>query len=50
LRIEESKKLLEQGCSIIKTAELSGFRGSSTFIRIFRKLTGLTPGQYKQLE
>jgi AraC-like DNA-binding protein len=50
LRIEESKKLLGQGYSIIKTAELAGFRGSSTFIRIFRKITGITPGQYKQLE
>jgi AraC-like DNA-binding protein len=49
LRIEESKKLLEQGCSIIKTAELAGFRGSSTFIRIFRKITGVTPGQYKDI-
>ncbi|MDR0998375.1 MAG: helix-turn-helix domain-containing protein [Treponema sp.] len=49
LRIEESKKLLEQGYSITKTAELAGFRGSSTFIRIFRKITGVTPGQYKDI-
>lgn len=49
LRIEESKKLLEQGHSIIKTAELAGFRGSSTFIRIFRKITGVTPGKYKNI-
>ncbi|MDR2096643.1 MAG: helix-turn-helix transcriptional regulator [Treponema sp.] len=49
LRIEESKKLLEQGHSIIKTAELSGFRSSSAFIRIFRKTTGVTPGQYKSI-
>jgi AraC-like DNA-binding protein len=49
LRIEESKKLLEQGYSITKTAELTGFRGSSTFIRIFRKVTGVTPGQYRDI-
>jgi AraC-like DNA-binding protein len=49
LRIGESKKLLEQGCSIIKTAELAGFRGSGNFIRIFRKITGVTPGQYKNI-
>jgi AraC-like DNA-binding protein len=49
LRIEESKKLLEAGHNIIKTAELSGFRGSSTYIRIFRKITGITPGQYKSI-
>jgi AraC-like DNA-binding protein len=50
LRIEESKKLLERGHSIIKTAELAGFRGSSTFIRIFRKITGVTPGKYKNIK
>jgi AraC-like DNA-binding protein len=49
LRIEESKKLLEQGHSIVKTAELAGFRGSSAFIRVFRKITGITPGQYKTI-
>jgi AraC-like DNA-binding protein len=49
LRIEESKKLLRRGYSIIKTAELAGFRGSSTFIRIFRKIAGVTPGQYKDI-
>jgi AraC-like DNA-binding protein len=49
MRVEESKKLLAQGQSIIKTAELVGFRGSNTFIRIFRKMTGFTPGQYKNM-
>jgi AraC-like DNA-binding protein len=50
LRVEEAKNLLKQGHSIIRTAELCGFRGSSTFIRIFRKTTGVTPGQYKDIE
>lgn len=49
LRVGEGKKLLDQGNSIIKTAELCGFRSSNTFIRIFRKLTGITPGQYRNI-
>jgi AraC-like DNA-binding protein len=49
LRVEEGKKFLDQGNSIIKTAELCGFRSSNTFIRIFRKLTGITPGQYRNI-
>jgi AraC-like DNA-binding protein len=50
LRIEEGKKLLTRGQSIVKTAELTGFRDSNAFIRVFKKLTGLTPGQYKERE
>lgn len=50
LRIEEGKKLLARGQSIVKTAELTGFRDSNAFIRVFKKLTGLTPGQYKERE
>jgi AraC-like DNA-binding protein len=49
LRVEEGKKLLGQGNNIVKTAELCGFRSSNTFIRIFRKLTGITPGQYRNI-
>ncbi|MDR0450999.1 MAG: helix-turn-helix transcriptional regulator [Treponema sp.] len=50
LRIEEGKKLLARGQSIVKTAELTGFRDSNAFIRVFKKLTGVTPGQYKGIE
>jgi AraC-like DNA-binding protein len=49
LRTEEGKKILAQGQSIAKTAELTGFRDSNAFIRVFKKLTGLTPGQYKEI-
>jgi AraC-like DNA-binding protein len=50
LRIEEGKKLLARGQSIVKTAETTGFRDSNAFIRVFKKLTGVTPGQYKERE
>ncbi|MDR1636439.1 MAG: helix-turn-helix transcriptional regulator [Treponema sp.] len=50
LRIGEGKKLLARGQSIVKTAEMTGFRNSNAFIRVFKKLTGVTPGQYKGIE
>jgi len=50
LRVEEGKKLLAAGNSITRTAELTGFHGSNAFIRVFKKMTGVTPGQYKDLE
>lgn len=49
LRVEEGKKLLAAGNSITRTSELTGFRGSNAFIRVFKKITGVTPGQYKEL-
>jgi AraC-like DNA-binding protein len=49
LRIEEGKRLLRSGKEVIETAELCGFRGSGAFIRVFKKLTGLTPGQYQEM-
>jgi AraC-like DNA-binding protein len=49
LRIDEAKKLILAGRGVNETANLCGFRESSTFIRVFRKLTGVTPGQYKNI-
>jgi AraC-like DNA-binding protein len=49
LRIEEGKKLLKSGFEVNKAAERSGFQGSGAFIRVFKKLTGITPGQYKEM-
>jgi AraC-like DNA-binding protein len=48
LRIAEGKGLLEQGCRVSDAAERAGFRDTNTFIRIFKKITGITPGQYKE--
>lgn len=47
-RIDQAKKLLEENPDI-KIAELSeqvGFNSSNTFIRVFGKYTGMTPGAY----
>ena len=49
LRIEEAKKLILAGNSVNETALRCGYRESATFIRIFRKIAGVTPGQYKSV-
>jgi len=49
IRIEECKRLLLEGVSVVEIAELSGFRGSGALIRVFKKTLGITPGQYKKL-
>ena len=48
LRIEESKKLLESGLPIEKTAEMVGFSSSSGYIRAFKRHMGITPGEWKR--
>lgn len=47
VRIDAAEKLLAAGASVLETAEQTGFRDSSTFIRAFKKATGTTPGQLK---
>ena len=49
-RIEESKKLLEQGGLPIEevSAEV-GYMDVSFFRRLFKRLTGLSPGQYRSM-
>ena len=47
-RIEQAKKILEDNPDM-KISELServGFNSSNTFIRVFSKYTGMTPGTY----
>lgn len=50
VRIEEAKKLLDQGVSVVETARQVGFRDSRTFIRVFKEYVGMTPGQMKKLK
>lgn len=47
-RINEAVRLLEQGNAVNEAALLSGFRDSRSFIRVFKKHTGVTPGQMKK--
>ncbi|WP_282135041.1 helix-turn-helix domain-containing protein [Seonamhaeicola maritimus] len=51
LRVEEAKTKLKSAAfdkySITGIAELCGFNSKSSFYRIFKKETGLTPTQFK---
>ena len=47
VRVEAAKQLLTQGLSVAKIAEQTGYRDSGSLIRVFKKVTGMTPGQDK---
>lgn len=49
-RIEEAKKLLVQGVSVSEAGIRTGFRDSSSFIRLFRQMVGITPGQFQKID
>jgi len=50
LRIEEAKRLLEQGeLPMDEVSEAVGYLDISFFRRLFKRLTGLTPGQYRRM-
>jgi len=49
LRIEEAKQLLETGAMPVdKIGREVGYEDAASFRRLFRKLTGLTPGEYRR--
>ena len=48
-RVEQAKKMLEEGCSLTEVCEKTGFRSSGALIRVFKKITGITPGQMKKM-
>lgn len=47
VRIENAVEFLAKGYSVIETAEKVGISESSSFIRLFKKHMGVTPGQMK---
>lgn len=48
-RINEAKNLLQNmKYNVIETAELSGFRNTKYFSKIFKKTVGITPSQYRK--
>lgn len=50
LRVEEAKRLLESGdLPVDEIAAAVGYEDNSFFRRLFKRLTGLTPGQYRRL-
>jgi len=46
-RIDKAKELLESEQSVKEVAITTGFNSQQNFIRVFKKYTGVTPGQYK---
>ncbi|WP_372987805.1 GlxA family transcriptional regulator [Marinobacter sp.] len=50
VRIEEAKRALEQGKLSVEEVSLEvGYEDVSFFRRLFKRLTGLTPGEYRRL-
>lgn len=47
VRIEKAIEFLHAGYSVAETAEKVGISESSSFIRLFKKYVGVTPGQMK---
>lgn len=48
-RINMAKKFLKNDCSVTEVCYLTGFNDCSNFIENFKKITGITPLQYKKL-
>lgn len=49
LRLKRARSLLEEGeLSIEETAQQSGFGDGNYFCRVFKKQTGVTPGEYRR--
>ena len=48
IRVEKAIEYLKQGYSVSETAEKVGIPESSTFIRMFKKQVGTTPGKIKE--
>ncbi len=47
VKINAAQELLKQGYSIVEISQMVGFRNSGSLIRVFKKITGVTPGQFK---
>lgn len=46
VRIREAKRLLASGCSIVESACQTGFADQSHLTKRFKRVYGITPGQY----
>ena len=49
LRAEKSMQYLKEGLSVEETALKVGFSSCETYIRVFKKLMGRTPGEWKRI-
>ena len=51
VRVDSAKQfLLDDRVSLIEAAYLSGFEDQSYFTKVFKKLTGQTPGIYRRMK
>jgi AraC-like DNA-binding protein len=48
VRIAHAKILLREGCPVATACLAVGFESNTTFCALFRKMTGVTPGDYKR--
>ena len=48
LRVEEAKRLLGLGLSVNEVTLRIGYHDTTSFIKKFKKLTGITPGEYTE--
>jgi AraC-like DNA-binding protein len=47
IKIEEAKRLIEQGEKMVEISEKLGFSSNSHFSYVFKKIMGITPTKYK---
>lgn len=47
-RLEAAKELLRKGVTVKEISEKVGYGHSVTFIRVFKKMEGMTPGKYRE--
>lgn len=47
-RVEAAKELLSRGYAVVAVAEQCGFSTSSYFIKVFSRITGMTPLKYQR--
>ena len=51
VRLEKARKLLREPALTIKEiAHAVGYSGPNNFVRAFRRLSGLTPGEFRKIE
>ena len=48
LRIEDAKKLLAEGYTVTKTAEMVGYANTRPLIRAFKRIEGMTPSEFME--
>ncbi len=46
-KIHFAKEQLKKGCSVAATSENCGFSSSSYFIKVFTRVTGMTPLKFR---